>query len=347
MRGVARAACDAEFAGAGVARRATRPRPRTKTRAWKPRSGGRGPNATARERAGRGAPRGPASARRGGAPRRSRPRRSARPPCPPPCLPAPARGPRSSVPGIPCPNRRVRRSQVRLSNRRGCRARCSAVADATPMPRATDARDRTRSGLASMRGLGLTDEATRRASSNGRGGMSPNPTRLFCWFFGERGASGADREVLPGSRTSYRALRQEFRESGDFTGRRLARIQVFSIRLIPDWKARAVGAFLFFSCLPTDRRRDASRTRAKSRRRVSASAIFSEGKAPRGNEQTRGGASSKSERDRARTQACHDAAHLRVRGPRAHRAGGAHQPQRELRHGRRGGASRPSFRLVE
>lgn len=40
-----------------------------------------------------------------------------------------------------------------------------------------------------------------------------------------------------------------------------------------------------------------------------------------------------------RTHACHDAAHLRVRGPRAHRAGGAHQPQRQLRHGRRGGAS--------
>ena len=204
MRGVARAARATPSSRAPASpRRATRSRPRTKTRAWE--ASKRRPwseRDRARTRRARRSARARERARRGGAPRRSRPRRSARPPCPPPCLPAPARGPRSSVPGIPCPNRRVRRSQVRLSNRRGCRARCSAVADATPMPRATDARDRTRSGLASMRGLGLTDEATRRASSNGRGGMSPNPTRLFCWFFGERGASGADREVLPGSRTS-------------------------------------------------------------------------------------------------------------------------------------------------
>ena len=87
---------------------------------------------------------------------------------------------------------------------------------------------------------------------------------------------------MPGSRT-------EFRESGDFTGRRLARSRVFSIRLIPDWKVRAVlGSFLFFRLFQTESR-DAKRggQGAQSRRRVSRICDFFGGKAPRGNEQTR------------------------------------------------------------
>ena len=147
---------------------------------------------------------------------------------------------------------------------------------------------------------------------------------------------------MPGSRTSASA----FRESGDFTGRRLARSRVFSIRLIPDWKVRAVlGSFLFFRLVPKTESRDAKRggQGAQSRRRVSRICDFFGGKAPRGNEQTRDLPRDQSETARERTHACHDAAHLRVRGPRAHRAGGAHQPQRELRHGRRGGASRVIF----
>lgn len=87
---------------------------------------------------------------------------------------------------------------------------------------------------------------------------------------------------MPGSRT-------EFRESGDFTGRRLARSRVFSIRLIPDWKVRAVsGSFLFFRLLPhREPRREARRTRrAKSKKGLPLLRFF-RGKAPRGNEQTR------------------------------------------------------------
>ena len=111
LRGVARAARATPSSRAPASpRRATRSRPRTKTRAWE--ASKRRPwseRDRARTRRARRSARARERARRGGAPRRSRPRRSARPPCPPPCLPAPARGPRSSVPGIPCPNRRVKK----------------------------------------------------------------------------------------------------------------------------------------------------------------------------------------------------------------------------------------------
>ena len=107
---------------------------------------------------------------------------------------------------------------------------------------------------------------------------------------------------MPGSRTSASA----FRESGDFTGRRLARSRVFSIRLIPDWKVRAVlGSFLFFRLVPKTESRDASE--ADKARKVEdgspASAIFSEEKHHVETNKHAPGASSRSERDRARTHA--------------------------------------------
>jgi hypothetical protein len=103
---------------------------------------------------------------------------------------------------------------------------------------------------------------------------------------------------LPGSRT-------EFRESGDFTGRRLARSRVFSIRLIPDWKVRAVsGSFLFFRLLPhREPRREARRTRrAKSKTGLPLLRFFREKHHVETNKHAPG-ASSRSERDRARTHA--------------------------------------------
>ena len=107
----------------------------------------------------------------------------------------------------------------------------------------------------------------------------------FVGFSPNEVPAGRIGEVLPGSRTSASA----FRESGDFTGRRLARSRVFSIRLIPDWKVRAVsGSFLFFRL---SKQRAATRSEADKARKVEDGSgrfcDFFGGKAPRGNEQTR------------------------------------------------------------
>jgi len=114
-----------------------------------------------------------------------------------------------------------------------------------------------------------------------------------------------------------------------------ARKAVFSIRLIfADWKVPLAVWARFFS--PRTRREGRVVNRNEAHGRGSRASRFLSTTWKRNEQKS-------CPRDQSetapRTHACHDAAHLRVRGPRAHRAGGAHQPQRQLRHGRRGGAS--------